>query len=271
MKPETYALALAIRQHALRMTSVGRSSHVASCLSIADILAVLYGEVLKHDPVDPSWPLRDRVVLSKGHAGAAMYATLAEVGYFPTDRLASHCANGSFLSGHVTHVGVPGVELSTGSLGHGLSVGAGMALHAVRRQKSFRVFVVMSDGECDEGSVWEAAMFAAHHRLHPLVALIDYNKMQSLATTTATLDLEPFSDKWRAFGWDVEEIDGHDHDDLRRALTTRAADYRPRCLIAHTIKGKGVHFMENSILWHYRSPSPEELDAAMLALGGGAA
>ncbi len=271
MSADTCALALNIRQHVLRMTSVGKSSHVGSCLSVVDILAVLYGAVLRHDPADPAWPLRDRVVLSKGHAGAAMYATLAECGYFPAERLASHCANGSFLSGHVTHLGVPGVELSTGSLGHGLSVGAGMALRCVRRHASWRVFVVLSDGECDEGSVWEAAMFAGHHRLHPLTAVVDYNKLQSLGSTQETLDLEPFADKWRAFGWDVEEFDGHDHGVLHRALTAVSADGRPRCLVAHTVKGKGVPFMENSVLWHYRPPSAEELEAALVALGTGAA
>jgi transketolase len=263
----TTDLAHAVRKHVLRMTSAGKSSHVGSCLSVADILAVLYGAVATHDPTDPLAPHRDRVILSKGHAGAAIYAVLAEVGYFATDWLADHCANGSVLSGHVTHVGVPGVELSTGSLGHGLSVGAGMALRAVRRGLGYRVFVVLSDGECDEGSVWEAAMFAGHHRLKPLTAVVDYNKMQSLASTAATLELEPFADKWRAFGWEAEEVDGHDHDALSLALSARAPDAgRPRCVIAHTVKGKGVPFMEGSVLWHYRHPSADELDAALLAL-----
>jgi transketolase len=249
------------------MTSKGRSSHVASGLSVADILAVLYGAVVHHDPTQPDLPDRDRVILSKGHAGAAMYAVLAEQGYFARELLDRHYADGSPLSGHVSHFGVPGVEVSTGSLGHGLSIGVGMTMAAKRRPNPFRVFVVLSDGECDEGSVWEAAMFAAHHRLGPLTAIVDYNKIQSLDTTTATLDLEPLDLKWRAFGWDVSEVDGHDHEQLTKVLSDAARiDDPPRCVIAHTTKGKGVPFMENSVLWHYRSPSDEELAAALAAL-----
>lgn len=254
-------LALATRRHVLRMTHLGRSSHVASCLSCADILSVLYADVLRHDPSNPGWPDRDRLILSKGHAGAAIYAVLAECGYSSTSVLDSHYADGSNLSGHVSHVGVPGVDVSTGALGHGLSIGTGMALAAKRRRLGFRTFVVLGDGECDEGSVWEAAMFAGHHRLGDLVAIVDCNGYQSLTTTTETLDLEPFPEKWRAFGWEVEELDGHDHRALRAALHRRTD--APLALIARTIKGKGVSYMEHDVLWHYRSPDDLELAAAL--------
>lgn len=268
----TICLARRIRIDVLNMTHLGQSSHVGSCLSVADILSVLYGAVMRHDPHHPLIPSRDRMIMSKGHAGAAVYATLSECGYFPEADLLTHCKNGSLLSGHVSHY-VPGVDVSTGSLGHGLSIGAGMALNSYRRNMGFRTFVVMSDGECDEGSVWEAAMFAGHHKLSRLVAIIDYNKMQSLASTSATLDLEPFADKWRAFGWTVREVDGHDHSALRDALAppdlsagSPDTSSRPLCVIAHTTKGKGISFMENQVLWHYRPPDAGELEQALSEL-----
>jgi transketolase len=258
-----------IRAHVLRMTNSGRSSHVGSALSCADILAVLYAGVLEVDPHHPDRPDRDRFIMSKGHAGAALYAVLAERGFFDTSLLAQHYRNGSFLSGHVSHVGVPGVELSTGSLGHGLPVGAGLAWRARQTGQTWRTYVLMGDGECDEGSVWEAAMFAAHHRLSNLVAIIDYNKLQSLASTEQTIGLEPFADKWRAFGWQVAEVDGHDHRALARTLAVPrgAASEPPLCVLAHTVKGKGVSFMENQVLWHYRPPTDEELAGALAEVG----
>lgn len=263
---DTEALALRLRRHVVRMTSLGGSSHVGSALSMADIIAVLYGEILWVLPDDPDWAGRDRFILSKGHAGACVYAALAECGFFPTSVLDRHYQNGSVLSGHVSHKGVAGVEFSTGSLGHGLGVGAGMAMQLRRQGGRQRVFVVLSDGEMDEGSNWEAMMFAAHHRLDNLHAIVDYNKIQSLASVAETLALEPFADKWRAFGWAVREVDGHDHAALRQALAAET-DGRPPCVIAHTTKGKGVPFMEDQVLWHYRSPQGEELAAAMAALG----
>lgn len=244
------------------MTSTGKSSHVASGLSVADILGVLYADILHVNPKDPGKPDRDRFVMSKGHAGASVYATLAEVGFFDPARLIEHYRNGSIFSGHVSHVGVPGVELSTGSLGHGLSVGAGMAWRARQAKQDWRAFVMLSDGECDEGSIWEAAMFAGHHRLSNLYALVDYNKMQSLTSTDSTLTLEPFTEKWRAFGWEVMEVDGHDHDQIRAALTAPPGG-KPRCMLAHTTKGKGVSFMENQVMWHYKPPSADELALAL--------
>ncbi len=266
-RPES--LARAIRLDAVNMISAAKSSHIGSVFSIADIVAVLYGSVLRHRPDFPEWPERDRVILSKGHAGAAIYAALAECGYFSKEKLLTYYSDGSDLSGHISHCGVPGVELSTGALGHGLSVGAGMALHAKRRSLDFRTFVLMSDGECDEGSVWEAAMFSAHHRLGGLVVIVDYNELQSLTTTHDTLELEPFGDKWKAFGWDVVESDGHDLDALEQAMDVPRHADRPRCVIAHTVKGKGVSFMERSVLWHYRSPAGEELADALTELGAG--
>lgn len=259
-------LARRVRRHALHMTSRGGSSHIGSALSIADIVAVLYAEVLHVDPADPAWSGRDRFILSKGHAGAAIYAVLAERGFFPLERLREHYQDGSVLSGHVSHKGVPGVEFSTGSLGHGLPVATGMALGAQLDRREHRVVALLSDGECDEGSNWEAALFAAHHRLSRLTAIIDYNKIQSLATVEATLALEPFADKWHAFGWRVREVDGHDHHALGEALRDDEASTRPLCVIAHTVKGKGVSFMERQVLWHYRTPRGAELEAALREL-----
>jgi transketolase len=262
--PASAELALRIRTHAVKMTNQGGSSHVGSVLSMADIVAVLYGGILRVDPANPKRRDRDRFILSKGHAGAGIYAALAESGFFSTALLDKHCADGSVLSGHVSHRGVPGVELSTGSLGHGLSVGAGMAYGAKLDKMSNRAFVLLSDGECDEGSTWEAALFASHHKLDNLVAIVDYNKIQSLAPVSETLELEPFADKWRAFGWGVAEVDGHDHNSLYASLSSvPRVTGKPSCFIAHTTKGKGVSFMERSVLWHYRTPRGSEYDDAL--------
>ena len=262
-------LARRIRVHAVRMTHGAGSSHVGSVLSIADILAVLYGGVLQYKTDEPAWQGRDRFVLSKGHAGAGVYAVLSETGFFEKEELGRYCRNGSILSGHVSHMEVPGVEFSTGSLGHGLPVAAGMAYAARLQRDRHRVLVLMSDGECDEGSVWEAAMFAAHHKLDNLLAIVDYNGLQSIGSTEETLALEPFSDKWRAFGWHVTELNGHDHTELASALLNLQSDSggKPRCILAHTTKGRGVSFMENSVLWHYRSPQDQEYIAALAELG----
>jgi transketolase len=266
---DTIALAKNIRLDVVRMTNRGKSSHVGSALSIADIVATLYGAALDIDPADPRKSDRDRFVLSKGHAGAAVYAALAETGFFDVALLAQHCQNGSIFSGHISHKGVPGVELSTGALGHGLNVATGMALAAKRGGEGWRAFALLSDGECDEGSTWEAAMFAAHHGLDNLVAIVDYNKLQSLASVAQTLALEPFCDKWRAFGWSVEEIDGHDHAQLLSAFERLPfTGGRPSVVIAHTTKGKGVSFMENQVAWHYRSPLGAQFDAAIAELEG---
>ncbi len=246
-------LAWLIRRHGIEMTHVSGGSHIGAVLSVADIIAVLYADILRYDAQDPAWDGRDRFVMSKGHAGAAVYAALAECGFFSPHELTTHYANGSRLSGHVSHH-LPGVEFSTGSLGHGLSAAAGMALAAKQDGKAHRVFAVLGDGECDEGSVWEAALFAAHYQLDHLTAVIDHNHMQSLDTCERTLALEPLGEKWRDFGWRVIELDGHDHAALRAALADSRGDRRPTVVIANTVKGKGVSFMENDVLWHYRFP-----------------
>lgn len=260
MTYDTTTLARQIRIDILHMVHRARASHVGSGFSIADILAVLYGAVMQVDPQNPGRTERDRLVVSKGHAAAAVYAALANRGFFPRQLLESYCCNGSLLTGHVSHA-VPGVELSTGSLGHGLSVTAGFALAARLAGNRSRSFVLMSDGECDEGSIWEAALFAGHHRLANLVAIIDYNKIQSFGRVADVLDLEPFADKWRSFGWAVREVDGHDHMALRHAL--EEASDQPLALICHTVKGKGVSFMEDRLEWHYKSPSDEQLAKAL--------
>jgi len=263
----TVALAKKIRINALRMTCLGGSSHIGSIFSMTDILAVLYGEIMQIDPKNPKWSKRDRFVLSKGHSGAGVYAALAESGFFDPDILKEHYQDGSILSGHISHKGVPGVELSTGSLGHGLSVGSGMAYCAKIDELQHKVYVLMSDGECDEGSNWEAILFSAHHKLDNLVAIVDYNKLQSLCSVAETLGLEPFADKWRSFGWHVEECDGHDHVALKEVLVGAPSNIgRPTCIIANTVKGKGVSFMENNILWHYRCPKGDEFESALREL-----
>lgn len=259
-------LATRIRTHALWMTHRVRSSHIGSSLSIADLLAVLYTRILRVDPKKPDWPERDRFILSKGHGCAGVYAVLAERGFFPLEWLETYCQDGSHLAGHITH-SVPGVEASTGSLGHGLPIACGMALAGKHDGLSHRVFALLSDGECDEGSTWEAILFSAHHGLSNLTAIVDYNKMQALGAVKDVLDLEPMTDKWRAFGWAVREIDGHSFEQIEQTLLDVPFDSdRPSCVIAHTIKGKGISFMENQLIWHYYSPDEAELSRALAEL-----
>jgi len=263
-------LAKKIRQHAVRMTHRAKSSHIGTSLSMADLLAVLYGGILRVQPNAADWKDRDRFVLSKGHGAAAVYAVLAERGFFPLAWLDTYCLDGSPLAGHITHTGVPGVDASTGSLGHGLSIACGMAIVGKRDQRPYRVFVLLSDGECDEGSTWEAVLFAPHHHLDNLVAIVDYNKIQSLGRVSEVLDLEPLGEKWRSFGWSVREIDGHDVEQIHRVL--RAVPFepgRPSCIIAHTVKGKGVSFMEDKVAWHYQPPNDQELEQALAELEAG--
>lgn len=258
-----------LRIDAVRMTHRARASHVGTCLSVADLLAVLYGSVLQVNPGRPDWADRDRFILSKGHGAAILYSALARSGFFPVDWLETYGEDGTRLAGHISHH-VPGVEVSTGSLGHGLSIGCGMALAGKRAGRPYRVYVLMSDGECDEGSLWEAALFAGHHRLDNLVAIVDYNKIQSLGTVTAVLDLEPFADKWRAFRWSVQAIDGHDHGQIHSALADIPREAgMPSVVVAHTIKGKGVSFMEDRLEWHYRSPNADQLTQALVELEAG--
>lgn len=260
-------LARRIRAHALRMVHAARSSHIGTCLSMADILAVLYDSVLRVDPARPSWPDRDRLLVSKGHGAAIVYAVLAERGFLPREALATYCQAGSPLTGHV-NAHVPGVDLSTGSLGHGLPVACGLALGARRGGRPGRVFALLSDGEMDEGTTWESALFAPHHRLDNLTVIVDYNRIQSFGRVSEVLELEPLADKWRAFNWAVREVDGHDTAALAAVFAGLPLEPgRPSVIIAHTVKGKGVPFMEDALLWHYRSPDDAQLAAALAAVG----
>lgn len=259
-----------IRCRALEMVTRARASHIGSALSIADIVAVLYGRILRVDPSAPDHPERDRFILSKGHACVAVYAALAETGFFDPKLLETYGTDGSALMAHISHK-VPGAELSTGALGHGLPFGTGKALAAKRQGKGWRTIVLTSDGEWGEGSNWEAALFAAHHQLDNLLCIIDYNKLQSLTTVDETLRLEPLHSKFEAFGWAVREVDGHDHEALAGALDVGAWPAgKPAMLIAHTTKGKGVSFMENRVEWHYRNPTPELLAEALAEIEGNA-
>lgn len=259
-------LAKNIRHLALQMVARSKASHVGSALSIADIVAVLYSDVLRIDPVQPAMRGRDRFILSKGHSCVAVYAALAEKGFFPVSELETYGEDHSNLMNHISHQ-VSGVEFSTGALGHGLPFGTGKALAAKRLNADWRVFVLLSDGEMDEGSNWEALMFSAHHGLDNLVAIIDYNKLQSLTTVEKTLGLEPLAAKLRAFGWSVREVNGHDHVQLSEALgSVPWVAGKPSIVIAHTVKGKGVSFMENKVEWHYRSPNSEQLAQALAEL-----
>jgi transketolase len=264
---ELTALSRRIRKDVLNMTHRARSSHVGSCFSIVELLTALYVQILRVRPHEPDWPDRDRFLLSKGHGAAALYAVLAERGFFSRERLDAFYANGTQLAGHATHYGVPGVEVSTGSLGHGLPLGCGMALAAKRDGRPVRVFVLLSDGECDEGSTWEAALFAPHHHLDNLTVIIDYNKIQSFGFVAEVLNLDPLAGKWRAFGWAVSEIDGHNHEEILAKLERVPLETnRPTCIVAHTVKGRGVSFMEKKVLWHYRPPDADELQLALREL-----
>jgi transketolase len=264
--PSSIDLARQIRIHTVRMTAYANASHVGTGLSMADILAVLYSDILRVDPLHPDAPGRDKFVLSKGHGAAALYATLAECGFFSPSWLERFGEDNQPLAGHVTREGVPGVELSTGSLGHGLPVALGMALAARADGTGARSFAMLSDGELDEGSTWEAAMLAGHLKIGQLTVVIDCNGIQSFGRVKDVLDLEPLADKWKAFGWNVTEIDGHDHSALFKALS-RSPGVQPQVIIARTIKGKGVSFMEDRLEWHYRSPGGDLLDKALAELG----
>jgi transketolase len=248
-------LARRIRIHCVGMTHNAKSSHIGSCLSIADILAVLYGRILRYKPDNPRWEGRDRFILSKGHASAALYATLAECGYFPIKDLDKFYQD---MSGHASHY-ISGVEVSTGSLGHGLSIGCGMALATKQN-----VYVLISEGDCDEGQTWEAAMFASHHKLDNLAVIIDCNGLQALGKTSDILNLEPLDSKWESFGWNTKVIDGHNIEEIEKAL--RAFHLQPTCIIAHTIKGKGVSCLENKVESHYKYLNDKELSQALMEL-----
>jgi len=242
----------------LHMHARANSSHVGSSLSCVDLLIGLYFGVMKAG---------DRFILSKGHAASALYSVLAQKGVIKKSLLETYCGRDTCLGGHLSRGCVPGVEFSTGSLGHGLPAAAGMALAAKKDNLKHRVFVLLSDGECNEGSVWEAAMFASRHALDNLTAIVDYNKLQGFGSTGDVLNLEPFKAKWQAFGWQAREIDGHDFKKITTALSGAPFKKKsPSIIIAHTIKGKGVSFMENRLEWHYKSPNADQLAVALKEL-----
>ena len=245
-------LAWRIRRHVIEMTNQSHAAHTGSALSVADILAVLYSGVLRYDAKNPGWAQRDLLVLSKGHASAALYAALAESGFFPVEELLTHCQDGSRLSGHVSHT-IPGVECSTGSLGHGFGMASGMAYALRKSGRGARVFTILGDGECNEGSVWETAMLAARLGLRNLTAVVDYNQLQGLDRCDSIMCISPLVEKWSAFGWSSVEVNGHDHAQLRQALMAQD-ETRPTAVIADTIKGYPISFMESQVLWHYRFP-----------------
>lgn len=261
-------LALDARIDVLKMIERAKSSHVGSCFSCVELLVSLYFRHLRIDPRDPADPLRDRFLMSKGHAAAAYYAILAARGFFSRTRLDTFYLDGGDLKGHVDAHGVPGVETSHGSLGHGLAIGVGMALAAKHDAVPWRTFVLMSDGECNEGSVWEAALAGAAFGLDNLIAIVDFNRQQGMGSTEDIIPLEPLAEKWRAFGWNALDIDGHDFEAIAGAM--RQIGERPgvpTAIVARTTKGKGVSFMEHNVLWHYRTATGTELAAALEELG----
>jgi transketolase len=260
-------LARLIRGYAVKMTNLEHSGHVGSSLSMAELVAVLYEGILRVDPKHPDWPERDRFILSKGHAAAGVYAALTEKGFFPKDWTDTYYRDEGKLCGHISHH-VPGVEFSTGSLGHGLPVAAGMALVAKRLGKKHRIFVLMSDGDCNEGSTWEAIMFSAQHHFDNLTAIVDANKIQALGKVTDVIDMEPFAKKAEAFGWAVREIDGHDVEQIEQTLKSVPFEKgKPSFVIARTVKGRGVKELENTVASHYRCVPDDKLAEVYEELG----
>lgn len=262
---ESVEFARKVRKDVLLMTHLNNSSHVGSALSIVDILSVLYTQIMVFDSKNPKLYNRDRFILSKGHAGVALYSVLANLGFFDKNILKTHFANGSILSGHVSHKNIPGVELSTGSLGHGLSVAVGMALAAKLNSENHRIFVIVGDGELDEGSIWEALLFANHKKLDNLYVIIDHNKLQSLDTCENTIGMTNIVNKFQSFGWESIEVDGHNLLEIKETIISMNS-MKPKCIIANTIKGKGISFMENKIEWHYKSPNLEQYEIALKEL-----
>ncbi|MBI3129750.1 MAG: transketolase [Acidobacteria bacterium] len=257
-----------LRGRVIEVSGRAQVPHLGSCLSCLDMLAVLYGRILRIDPAAPKAPERDRFILSKGHAAPALFQVLAWRGFFPEAWLEGYGDDGSLFGEHPPAHGVPGVEAATGSLGHGLPMGVGMALGARLKGIPNRTFVLLSDGECNEGSVWEAALMGAVQQLESLTAIVDFNKWQATGRSEEVLALAPLAEKWRAFGWETVELDGHDLEALAAALSRdRMGQGRPLAIIAHTVKGKGVSFMEDDNNWHYRTPSPDEIAAAHRELG----
>ena len=266
--PDLKRMAARLRGKVIEMSHAAQAAHLASSLSCCDIVTAAYWHVLRIDPSQPKAPLRDRFILSKGHAATALYTALAFKGFFPEELLATYCRDGSKLAEHPPANLLPGIEAATGSLGHGLPIGIGMALAGRIKGEGFRVYALLSDGENNEGSVWEAAMFAAARKLENVCIIVDYNKWQATARSNETLQLAPLRDKWAAFGWDAHEVDGHDVERLAELMSNVPnGSGKPVALIAHTVKGKGVSFMEDDNNWHYRAPTAEEVEKAHKELG----
>lgn len=265
MNNENYVdIAREIRKNIVKMHVKAKSPHLGSSLSIVEILVALYFNILKLNPKEPMWEERDRFILSKGHACSALYVTLALKGFFSEKYLEYYYTDGGKLFGHITKDIVPGIEASSGSLGHGLSMGIGMAIAGKYDRKNFRAFVLLSDGECEEGSVWEGALFVSHHKLDNLVAIVDYNKLQAFGRTNEVINLEPFAEKWRSFGWTVKEVDGHNIEQLIQTLKNIPFEKnKPNVVIAHTIKGKGISFIEDKLESHYKLLNEQELTISL--------
>jgi len=265
--PELEKMARQLRRHVITMTATAGSGHPGGSLSAADIVTALYFKVMRHDPENPRWPDRDRFILSKGHVAPILYAALAECGYFPVEELSTLRKLDSRLQGHTDRTLTPGVEMSAGSLGQGLSFGIGVALAARLDKRGYQVYVLLGDGECEEGQVWEAAMSAPHFQIDNLTAIVDNNGLQLDGRCCEIMELEPLADKWRAFNWNVIEINGHDMNQVLQALKeARQIKQRPTVIIAHTVKGKGVSFMENNVDFHGKAPTPQEAEIALKEL-----
>jgi len=265
--PDLEKTARQLRRHVIKMIATAGSGHPGGSLSAADIVTALYFKVMRHDPKNPQWPDRDRFVLSKGHAAPILYAALAECGYFPVEELSTLRKLGSRLQGHTDRVLTPGVEMSAGSLGQGLSFGIGIALAGGLDKRDYHVYVLLGDGECEEGQIWEAAMLAPHFQIDNLTAIIDHNGIQLDGRCCDIMGLEPLADKWRAFNWHAIEVDGHDMEQVLQALK-KAGEIKgkPTAIIAHTVKGKGVSFMENNVAFHGKAPNPEQTEQALKEL-----
>lgn len=264
---ELKEMAKKLRRHVITMTATAGSGHPGGSLSVADIITALYFKAMHHNPQNPQWPDRDRFILSKGHAAPILYAALAESGYFPVEELATLRKLDSRLQGHTDRNLTPGVEMSSGSLGMGLSFGIGVALAAKLDHRDYRTYVVLSDGECDEGQTWEAALSAAHFKIDNLTAIVDCNRIQLTGWTRDIMNLEPLSQKWQAFGWHTIDVDGHDFNQILAAFKeAEKIKNKPPVIIARTIKGKGVSFMENNAKFHGKAPTPEEAERALKEL-----
>jgi transketolase len=253
-----------VRIDILNMVNDAQSSHIGSCYSIVDIIVSLYCKILYVDPKNPSDVNRDKFILSKAHGSCALYATLAELNFFPLENLKKYYIDGGLLPAHLDKTVCPGVEHSLGSLGHGLPVGVGLSFANNLDNNKGQIYVLVGDGECNEGTIWESALFAGHHKLNNLTVIVDFNKIQSFGNVDEILTLDPFGKKWESFGWDVVEIDGHDFQQLIDAFML--PHKKPKVIIAHTVKGKGVSFMENNLDWHYKSPNTQQYEDALKEL-----